>query len=514
MGVDYIQRCINDNSITRQDYPDPDVIRLDDTYYMVSTTMYYFPGGAILRSYDLVNWEIVSYIFDKLDGISEERLENNLNAYGKGMWAPSFRYHEGKFYVAFVSHNQPDTHLFVADNIEGPWEHRKIKGYYHDCSILFDEGRVFLVHGNTDIRLTELSSDMSEPKKGGTDKIIISDNPSLVTLGYEGSHIYKINNKYVITLIHWPKGGMRTESVFISDKVEGPYIGRDCLSDDRGYCQMGVAQGGLVDTLDGKWFSILFQDSGAVGRIPVLVPVEWKDGYPIFGVNNQAPREVSIVDNRPGYQYEPLSSERIGDDTHKRINKQWQWNHVPDNSLWTLNDKDEYTITTGQTAINPLHAKNTLTQRCTYPGGSMSVRVDYSNLNVGDTAGLMILLGTYVLGGVRREEDGDYYVVLVNGHNHEGYQIGCNDYTEAKEIFRQKINDNNKSCVIKIQVDFTNMKDEAEVYINDQKVTKEPIKLQFKLDLFTGARYGLCMYSKLNVGGSASYAITKSETSV
>ncbi|MBR4832419.1 MAG: family 43 glycosylhydrolase, partial [Butyrivibrio sp.] len=95
------------NPIIPMDYPDPDVIRVDDTYYMISTTMYFMPGGEILRSYDLLNWEHVSYVFDKLDSTSAQRLSGKENIYGQGMWAASIRYHKGMFYVCFVAN---DTH--------------------------------------------------------------------------------------------------------------------------------------------------------------------------------------------------------------------------------------------------------------------------------------------------------------------------------------------------------------------------------------------------------------------
>ena len=212
--------------------------------------MYFMPGGVILRSYDLANWEIATYIFDKLDDTDSERLEGDETNYGKGMWAASLRYHEGKFYVAFVSHGRQDTHLFIADDIEGPWEHKLINGYFHDCSLLFDDGRVFVVSGNTEIRLTELAPDFSGPKEGGIDKIIIRDNREDVILGYEGAHFYKINGKYYITLIHWPKyNGRRTEAVFVSETVDGEYVGRDVMDDDMGFYDRGVAQGGLSTVL-------------------------------------------------------------------------------------------------------------------------------------------------------------------------------------------------------------------------------------------------------------------------
>ncbi|MBM6667572.1 glycosyl hydrolase 43 family protein, partial [Lacrimispora saccharolytica] len=190
------------NPITRLDYPDPDVIRVDDTYYMVSTTMHFMPGCEILRSYDLVNWEHVSYVYDVLDSTPAQKMEREENIYGKGMWAASLRYHKGIFYVCFVANDTGKTYLYSAPSIEGPWKKSYIEGFYHDCSILFDDDdRVYIASGNKYIRLQELRADLSGPKEGGIDRIVVKDegHPGL---GYEGTHFYKINGKYYLFFIH------------------------------------------------------------------------------------------------------------------------------------------------------------------------------------------------------------------------------------------------------------------------------------------------------------------------
>ena len=110
------------NPLTKMDYPDPDVIRVNDTYYMVSTTMYFMPGGVLLRSYDLINWEICSYIYDTLEHTPGERLEEEQTVYSHGMWAPCIRYHNGQFYVVFIAHEFNKTFLFTAEKAEGPWK--------------------------------------------------------------------------------------------------------------------------------------------------------------------------------------------------------------------------------------------------------------------------------------------------------------------------------------------------------------------------------------------------------
>ena len=105
------------NPITRMDYPDPDVIRVEDTYYMISTTMHFYPGGVILRSYDLIHWEIAGYVYDKLDSTPEQKLEGEKNSYGHGMWAASLRFHNGRFYACFGALETQKTYIYSAEEV-------------------------------------------------------------------------------------------------------------------------------------------------------------------------------------------------------------------------------------------------------------------------------------------------------------------------------------------------------------------------------------------------------------
>ena len=138
------------NPILKTDFPDPDVIRVDDTYYMVSTTMHFMPGAVILRSFDLINWEIYSYVYDALDDTPAQRMEGDKSIYGQGMWAASLRYHNQKYYVCFVANDTQKTYLYQAQNIKGPWGKQTIDGFYNDPSLLFDDDdRAYIVYGNT-----------------------------------------------------------------------------------------------------------------------------------------------------------------------------------------------------------------------------------------------------------------------------------------------------------------------------------------------------------------------------
>ena len=506
-----------DHPLLKMDYPDVDVIRVGDIYYMVSTTMYFMPGCEILRSYDLVHWEHAAYVYERLDSTPAQCLEGEDNIYGQGMWAASLRYHNGKYYIVFVANDTHKTYLYQSERIEGPWAKSEIKGFYHDNSLLFDDdGRVYIVYGNREVHLTELKADLSGPKEGGIDKVIVKDRDDSY-LGYEGSHIYKINGKYYVFFINIPRDtGRRTESCFAADRIDGEYTGGKVMDDDRGYCGSGVAQGGIVDTPDGKWYAILFQDSGAVGRIPVLMPVHWKEDsiFPVFGDDGVIPMEFEVPDGKPGYAYESL----FGSDDFKNpvagkekrftesfgFKSFWQFSHEPDLSLVEHDcESGSVKITTDKISKNLMQAKNTLTQRTMYPTCAAEITVDGSGLKDGDYAGLCMLQGAYAFVALTRRGD-KYYLVMKNRKPAEGlwgerHDKEPGDEQAAMELSVSKI-------TLRAEADFTLMKDTVQMYyIEDGQ--KKPFgpesKLRFKLDHFTGARFGLFVYSAKETGGSA-----------
>lgn len=496
------------NPLIKSDYPDPDVIRVNDTYYMVSTTMHFFPGGAVLRSYDLVNWEIVTYIFDKLDDTEGEKLERECTNYGAGMWAPCIRYKDGIFYVVFVSHNAEKTYLFKASDINGPWEKSEIEGYYHDCSLLFDDdGRNYLVYGNREIHLTELDETLSGPKKGGLDRIIVVDD--IEGLGYEGSHIYKIKNKYYIFFIHWEKPGIgrRSEVCFVSDSLDGEFVGKEVLNDDMGFFNLGVAQGGIVDTPTGKWFAVLFRDNGAVGRIPVLVPVTWKNDFPVFGVRGKVPFDMDIASSRPYYRYEPVYTSDdfkypYCESGQPKLKLPWQWNHRPNDKNWCILPNGGLKITTGKLCINVTHAQNTLTQRMMYPKCEAEVTIDASQIKEGDVTGLCALQGIYGFLGITKEA-GEYSLIKIIRQEKDFRDTGS-DYMPGTVVEKIKLSEPKISLCLKAS--FEDLQDKLDFfYLKDRRWVKvgTSLNLKFRLDHFCGARFGLFIYSTKECGGSS-----------
>ena len=483
------------NPIIFADVPDLSIVRVGRAYYMSSTTMHMSPGVPIMKSTDLVNWKLVSYAYDTLVDNDYMNLNNGKSTYGRGSWASCLRYHDGYFYVTTFAQTSGKTHVYSTKDIEkGPWKKVAFKPSYHDHSVFFDDdGRVFLIYGAGQIKLVELNGDLSGVKEGTTEQVII-ENASApagedIMLRAEGSQLFKIKGKYYLFNIVWPKAGMRTVVIHRADKITGPYEGRLGLQD------LGVAQGGLVDTQEGVWYAYLFRDYGAVGRIPYMVPVEWKDGWPVLGVDGKVPQMLNLPVNRsliPGIVDSDEFTRKKGDQSFPLA---WQWNHNPDNAHWSLNDKPGYLrITASRADTSVLSAKNMLTQRTIGPVCSGSTRIDISHMKDGDVSGLILLQKTYGLVGVVMEGNTKSIVMIA----HESRPV---------ELARLGLNQN--SIFLKAECDFTDKKDSAQFFYSldgrSWSAIGTPLKMTYTLPHFMGYRFGLFNYATKNVGGFADF---------
>ncbi len=503
---------MKNNPIIWADYPDIDIIRVEDTYYMVSTTMHFMPGCVILRSYNLINWEVVTHVYDALEDTHNQKLDGEKHIYGKGMWAASLRYHKGEFYVCFVANDTHKTYLFTAYDINGPWKKHTIEGFYHDCSLLFDDDeRIYIIYGNTEIHLTELKNDLSGPNPGGLNRIIVKENePHYV--GYEGSHLYKINGKYYAFFIHMLKSkGRRTEACFVADSLEGEFIGQEVFDDDMGYHNSGIAQGGIVDTPDGKWYSILFQDHGAVGRIPVIVPLHWENEFPVF--DKKAPKYIEVTSTRSGYEYNPLvgSDDFIYELDEKgkiHLKNFWQWNHIPTEALWSVMEKPgTYRIHSGKICSNLNYAVNTLTQRAMGPACEAMVTLDGGELKDGDYAGLCFLISSYGFIALTKEASQNYLVMCARPTDDKSIFGNLVDSQTAVEYARIPVTSN--KVKLKAYGNFVDSIDECEFYYKDGEAWEKlgiTHNLVWKMDEFVGCRFGLFLFSTKEIGGTAEFS--------
>ncbi len=500
------------NGIYRMDYPDPDVIRVEDTYYMVTTTMHFMPGCEILSSYDLIHWEHVCFVYETLDSTPSQRLEGENHIYGKGMWAASLRFHNGTYYVLFVANDTQKTYLYQTKNINGPWDKSYISGFYHDASLLFDsDDRVYLIYGNNEIWITELEKDLTRPKKQGLHRMIIRDENNTI-LGYEGVHVYKLFNRYYVFLIHsdahqWK----RIQACFVAEHLEDEFQGGDIFNYDAGYLNQGIAQGGIIDTPCGDWYAMLFQDKGAIGRVPVLIHVTWKDAYPVFHTSKLDLPTMLSVSTKPYHQYKMLTASddfRWGDTntTDLRPKYVWQWNHEPNNHLWNIAKKGCFMIQTDKICMNLWQAVNTLTQRMRYPACEAYVTVKANRLNEGDFAGISAFIGNYAMIPITKEQ-GKYYVCM-QGKQEENVSLRPETNSNFTPIEYERIPIKTEELTLKISVDFTNQKDQAEFFYESNGYFRKlgvTHSLDFKLDHFTGCRFGLFCYSTKQTGGQVEF---------
>ena len=320
------------NPVMYADVPDVDVIRVDDAYYMVSTTMHLSPGCPVMKSTDLVNWETVSYTYDILDDGDKFALRNGESDYGNGSWAASIRHYNGKYYVSFASLSTGKTYIFSTTDVEnGTWHRSEFNGYLHDVSLLTtqDDG-MYVVYGSGTARCRPVYEDENGDITLGDEVTLIEytgldndGNPVNGPVSYisEGIHAYEIGDYYYLFMIQWPTGGRRQEICWRASSLDGPWESRKVfdsgLEFDGQMDNAGVAQGGIVQAADGSWYAMLFQDHSSVGRIPVLVPVTWEDGWPVFGdENGQAPVEMDLPGTYTGEKDIVVSDEFYNGQPH------------------------------------------------------------------------------------------------------------------------------------------------------------------------------------------------------
>ena len=377
-----------ENPMLWADVPDPDVIRVGDTFYLVSTTMHLMPGAPIMKSKDLKNWETVGYIFDKLtDSPKYDLSATEGTVYGRGQWATSLKYHKGKFYALLAPNEQGamgDTYIFTADKAEGPWKILSRMRHFHDCSLFFDDDdRVYVIYGTGE--MMELKQDLSDVIEGTHRHIFKREADETGLL--EGSRMIKHNGKYYLMMIShvYAPGRHRREVCYRADNIQGPYEKATILESDFGGFSY-EAQGTIVDTEDGDWYGIIFQDRAGVGRVLTVMPCRWIDGWPMLGdEEGKVPARV-----RPLKSGEPVKSIVNADDfSSEKLGLHWQWNHNPVDKAWSLTERPGYLrLKTSRVVPNLYLAPNTLTQRMEGPKCTGAIAMDLSKMKDGDIAGL------------------------------------------------------------------------------------------------------------------------------
>lgn len=496
----------NINPMIWADVPDMDIIRINDYYYMVSTTMHMTPGAPIMRSEDLLNWETVSYVYDVLENDALHNLKTG-DMYGRGQWAASLKYHEGSYYVCFGALETGKTYIFRTDDIEKSfWERTELNSYCHDPALFFDDdGRAYIIYGAGQLMIRELNEELTNFKAGGVYQEFVNTKIEGKTANPEGCHMYKINGSYYFFVIDWANVDThrRRQWCFRSSQLLGEYEEKLVFDDNFGYQNSGVAQGGIVDTPEGEWYAYLFQDHGAVGRIPMLLPMVWEDGWPVIGENGRTPETLNII---PKAEKDNIVMNDEFDYSENKLKLAWQWNHNPDNYNWSVTERPGYfRITTGETVTDIFAARNTLTQRTQGPVCASEIKLDTRGLKPGDYAGIAAFSFRYGMLAVKVAEDGSKSIIVAFNEGDTGEPIEKTAVPlEQDEIYLRieyffNAGKGNKLMVID-NADFEYSYDGE----NWQKLNST-LKMQYTLDHFMGYRSALFCYSTITAGGYADF---------
>jgi len=399
------------NPILNADYSDPDVIRVGEDYYLVCSE-FHFMGMPVLHSKDLVNWTIIGRIYDEFKFAPEF---DSMERYAGGSWAPSIRYHDDKFWVYFCT---PDEGLFMstAEKPEGPWDSLtqvvNVPKWEDPCPIWDDNGQAYLArsqHGAGPIIIHKMSRDGKE---------LLDDGFTVYTGPVaEGPKFYKRNGFYYISI---PEGGVGGgwQTVLRSKNIYGPYEKKVVLETGSTGIN-GPHQGGIVDTPNGDWWFIHFQNIFSLGRVCHLQPVRWIDDWPIMGIDidMNGIGEPVYVWKKPdvGKEY-PVTAPQTSDEFNEpQLDFQWAWNHNPVNDAWSLTEKPGYLSLESLQGTSLQMAKNTLTQKVMGNKGEATTLLVTDGLAEGQKAGLCLIGRQYNSIGIVKE-DGKFSVFTdING---------------------------------------------------------------------------------------------------
>lgn len=500
------------NPLFFEEFSDPCMLRVNDDYYMTGTTNHCMPGLPILHSRDLVNWRLISYVFDRFNLGPEFSFGEGQDMYGNGIWAPSFCYKDGIFYI-FANVNGHTTQVYQSDNPKGPWKHHEMQCNLHDLSVFFDDdGKKYVSWGAYTVKMAELNDELTDTIPGTSR--VVAENVG------EGAHIYKISGKYYII---WAVPGSTTPMLCgKSDNIYGPYevvaiSEQDHMGVGQGYTWQDspwqnnrpfklrdqdysvgftLHQGGIIQTQTGEWWGYSMQDHNSLGRVLNLAPVTWENGFPYYGLPGnltKTPRTwVKPNVGGTGQQLVTTMIDRNDDFSGNVLGYQWQWNHLPDDRKWSLSEHSGYLRLHSLPAKDFFHARNTLTQRAIGSVSICTVDIDVAGLREGDVAGLALLTYPYAWIGVRKTND--------------AYRISMFDYTFNNELVKGSIPEvkvPNEKLHLRVYADYDTEKAQFSYSVDGKTFMDlgDEFTMVYQMRTFQGVRYCLFNYNEKGIEG-------------
>jgi len=465
------------NPVLNADYSDPDVIRVGKSYYMVCSDFHYI-GMQVLKSDDMVNWKIISQAYKRFDfpGWNENK------RYAGGSWAPSVRYHDGKFWVYFCTYNEG---LFMsnATNPAGPWSPlfclKAVEKWEDPCPFWDDDGQAYLGRSQWragPIILHKMSWDGTALLDTG---ITIYNGPVA-----EGTKFYKMDGYYYLSI---PEGGVGTgwQTMLRAKNIYGPYEKKVVLEQGRTSIN-GPHQGALVDTPKGEWWFYHFQSTEPLGRVVHLEPVRWENGWPFIGVDLDSngigePVHAWAKPITSSTSFYPQTSDSFSSQT---LGLQWQFNHNPANEAWSLTERKGWLTIHALKASQLREARNMFTQKVMGYSGEVTTEIDLSKLAEGQRAGLFCLGNLFNGIGVLRE----------NGHTYI--------YLENNGVVEKNLPLTAKRIYLRITLNDLNNQHQRAFSINGKIFTPCGLAYALKTGSWKGIRVGLFSYNTLLDSGT------------
>lgn len=469
------------------DFPDPCVLTCGDKCYVASTSMHYMPGIPLLFSADLQHWERYLYVYDQFEDAPAHHLQGG-DIYGQGSWATSFVKHNGLYYICFNSNDQQKTYIYrTADLRPGvEWQRFVLPGSRHDPSLLFDNDRLRIAYCvSGDIYYQELYYEDTIAVKSPPQLLL--STPKVEGLNCEGAHWQKFFDYYYLLLIQWPKHGTarRIQWCYRAKELSGPYEGKVIFDEDAGFYNCGIAQGGFFEFKQ-KYYAMLFQDRGAIGRVPVLIEISWQEGWP------RLRKENIVINNTANIR----SLSRSDDFTSPVLGLHWQWNHISDEQAWSLSERKSHLRLKALHQVKCLEqAPNTLTQTAIKDFSSYVIKLDTSGFKQGTVAGLGCWHDPYAYLAAVSEAYGLFlhYVWGIDGTEQVQKKQPC----EAQVIY------------LKMNMHFADLADYAEFFYSFDNVhwqpVREPFKMKYRLRHFVGNRPAIFCYTNDQTGGYADF---------
>lgn len=395
-------------------HPDPSICRVENDYYLVNSSFNWFPGIPIFHSKDLVNWEQIGYVLNRASQLNMVTPGN-----GGGIWAPTIRFHKGKFYVIVTGKqcindcNCGDNFYVTATNPEGPWSDpiyvKDAPGI--DPTIFFDDDGKTWYLGSTH----EIGPSRRWPSE---DRIYIAEidlatgklttEPIVLTSGFasnakfaEGPHLYKIKDKYLLLIAEGGTWNNHAVTAFLADSITGPYVPvqqnpvltHRQLGHEADITSIGHAD--LVQTQQGDWWAVMLgcrpiNGNYYLGRETFLTPVKFEGYVPVF---NPGKGRVLMRDNRPDLPWTPIQNHSVKDDFNEDSLKLcWNFLRTPYEKWYDLNDRKGWLkIDLRPEKITQKGNPSFIGRRMTSLHGMASTELQVDNLETNEEAGLVAL---------------------------------------------------------------------------------------------------------------------------